>query len=175
VELATFEERRYEGFGTELYMQHNLAMSTLVFLANDPGLFEIVRAITGCGPIGRFTGRVYRLEAESAYRDVWHSDAQDHRMVGMSINLSRGIYSGGLLQLRRCSSKDVLYQVANTGPGDALLFRIAEDLLHRVTPVEGTVAKIAFAGWFRSEPQFLARPSIVAGRREAERTRPGES
>jgi hypothetical protein len=46
--------------------------------------------------------------------------------------------------------------VANTGPGDALLFRIARHLTHRVTPVDGTADKTAFAGWFRSEPEFIA-------------------
>jgi len=42
--------------------------------------------------------------------------------------------------------------IANTGPGDAIVFRIDGALEHMVTPVSGAVSKIAWAGWFAREP-----------------------
>jgi hypothetical protein len=44
--------------------------------------------------------------------------------------------------------------VANTGAGDAVLFRIAERLEHRVTSLRGDVPRTAYAGWFLREPRF---------------------
>ena len=61
----------------------------------------------------------------------------------------------GVFQLRECDSETMLMEVPNTSPGDAILFRIARHIQHRVTAVEGTVPKTAFAGWFVSEPNFL--------------------
>jgi hypothetical protein len=70
--------------------------------------------------------------------------------------VSIGSYEGGLLQLREAGSKEILSEAANTGPGDAILFRIADHPEHRVTALKGTVPKTAFAGWFKSEPEFLS-------------------
>jgi hypothetical protein len=167
LEQATFEERRHKGVGVELCMQQNVAAGLLHFLANDPALFKLVRELTGCGPIGCFTGRVYRIFPESGHYDNWHKDTIEQRMIAMSINLSTEVYSGGLLQLRHTSSEQILYQIANTGPGDAIIFRLAEDLYHRVTSVQGTAAKTAFAGWFRSQPQFLPLPSLAVRQKRA--------
>jgi hypothetical protein len=66
------------------------------------------------------------------------------------MNLSTDIFRGGTFELRDRWSLAPLAQVNNTGFGDALLFRISNDLQHRVTQVEDTVAKTACAGWFRA-------------------------
>ena len=97
-------------------------------------------------------GRVYRMIPGSGHYDSWHSDMIGHRMIGMSINLSPEPYSGGVFQLRERDSEQILYEVANTGLGDAILFRLADHLQHRITDVDGTIPKTAFAGWFQSEP-----------------------
>jgi len=80
----------------------------------------------------------------------------DHRLIGLSVNLGMQSYDGGVFQLSERHSKDILCEVANTGSGDGILFRIADNLTHRVTTVEGTAPKTAFAGWFHSEPEFLS-------------------
>jgi hypothetical protein len=49
----------------------------------------------------------------------------------------------------------MLVDVANTGLGDAMLFRISEHLVHRITPVEGDAPKTAFAGWFEAGPSSM--------------------
>jgi hypothetical protein len=86
----------------------------------------------------------------------WHDDVSEDRMVALSINLSKEIYSGGILQIREWESQRIIQEAANVGFGDGILFRLADSLEHRVTDVEGRVPKTAFAGWFRSQPDFLS-------------------
>lgn len=157
IDTATFSRQAYKGLGTELCMEENPAEQTLVFLANDPQLFRLIRQITGCGPIGCFTGRVYRMVPGSRHHTSWHNDRLEHRIVGMSINLSEQVYSGGIFQLRDSASPHMLYEIANTGFSDAIIFQISPRLEHRVTEVDGSVPKTAFAGWFQSQPDFYAR------------------
>lgn len=145
----------------DLTMNGNLAQGLIdLLLMNDPKLFEVVRFITGCDVIGSFTGRVYRMIPGQHHYDAWHDDVAHSRMVAISINLSAGVYDGGVLEIRDRTSGTVVHQVANTGPGDAILFRLSRGLEHRVTEVVGAIPKTAFAGWFCSEPVFDLRTAI---------------
>jgi hypothetical protein len=125
-------------------------------LLNDPRLFAAVREVTGCDSIGCFEGRVYRMAPGGEHYDSWHNDLAEGRMVAMSVNLSREPYAGGVLQMRRRGPKEVFAEVTNVGAGDAILFRLDSELQHRVTPVQGSTSKTAFAGWFKSSPTFLS-------------------
>jgi hypothetical protein len=80
----------------------------------------------------------------------------------MTINLSNEIYSGGALQIRERESGRIISEVPNVSAGDAVIFRLSDKLQHRITRVEGSASKTAFAGWFKAEPNFsamLRRPS----------------
>jgi hypothetical protein len=157
VDSAEFEPRETE-LERELCMVPGRAYALLMLLANDPALFEVVHAATGCERIGRFDGRVYRMLPGAGHGNDWHDDVVANRLVAMSLNLSASSYSGGVLEIRDARSREILHRVAGTGPGDAILFRIAPQLEHRVTPVEGSSAKTAFVGFFRSGPDsILAR------------------
>jgi 2OG-Fe(II) oxygenase superfamily len=157
IEDAGWEETVHPGIKVELGLPPCPAWALLFFLANDVRLFEFVRAVTGCPRIGSFAGRVYRMDPGPEHRDGWHDDMVRGRLVAMSVNLSPEPYEGGVLELRDKESKRVHARVANTGLGDALLFRLAPHLEHRVTGVEGASRKVAFAGWFRDgEDSFLA-------------------
>jgi hypothetical protein len=138
----------------EVCLQDAATVCLLNLLPNDRPFFEIVEAITGCGHIGCFHGRVYRMLPASDHHDSWHSDAADHRIVSMSVNLTPEPFRGGELQIRDVATGRVVHEVANRGLGDAILFRIAPELDHRVADVEGAIPKTAFAGWFESEPDF---------------------
>lgn len=153
---AEFKPRVDEGIGAELCPQDLKTVGSLRFLANNSRFFEIVRTITGCSRIGCFDGRVYRMVQGEGCYDSWHNDMAGSRMAGMSINLSPKPYSGGVLLLRERRSQAVIAEIANTGFGDGVIFRIAYSLEHRITDVEGSVPKTAFAGWFQSEPDFFA-------------------
>lgn len=152
---APFEERMHPAIGPnkELCLRRDHPIYGLLnFLMNSPPFFRTIEQITGCGAIGNFIGRVYRFMPNRGHQDSWHSDMADHRLVALSLNLGTEPYSGGVLELRERASGAILRRVVNTGFGDAILFRLDERLEHRVTEVDGAVAKTAFAGWFRSQP-----------------------
>lgn len=158
IERGEFSERIHEGIGSnkELCMLDHPTAVRLHFLLNGQKLFQIVQEITRCGRIGCFMGRVYRVIPGHGHHDSWHNDLVEHRMIAMSINLSAETYAGGILQIRDRDSKQILHEVANTGFGDVIIFRLARNLQHRITEVQGTVSKTAFAGWFMSQPDFLS-------------------
>ena len=157
IEQSDFYDRIHEQIGPnkELCMVPGFVHNLLHLLLNRRELFELIHAISQCEHIGSFRGRVYRVVPNHGHFDDWHDDLVDYRLVGMSINLSTERYSGGLFQLRDCSSGQIINEIANVGFGDAILFKLASHLEHRITPVEGIASKTAFAGWFKSQPHFL--------------------
>jgi hypothetical protein len=161
VDAAEFEPRETE-LERQLNMKPGRAFALLMFFANDPALFEVVRGITGCERIGRFDGRVYRLLPGAGHGFDWHDDLIPNRLVAMSINLSASSYSGGVLEIRDRRSGETLHRVADTGPGEAILFRIAANLEHRVTPVEGAFPKTACVGFFKSAPDSVLARSLAS-------------
>jgi hypothetical protein len=157
IDRSAFYERIHSGIddNKELCMRTNtVAAGLLHLLLNCDELFDVVERVTGCGAIGYFRGRVYRVVPGCGHRDAWHSDVARRRLVAMSINLSRRPYRGGTLQLRSTKPRRALCEIPNLGLGDAILFRIGDGLEHRITDIEGVTAKTAFAGWFHSRPRF---------------------
>ena len=168
IDGAEFYERVHDRIASnkELCMTGNAGFGALLLLVNDDKLFELIQQVTGCARIRCFEGRVYRVSAGAGHHDAWHNDIGDHRLIGMSVNLSREVYAGGILQIRDRASGEIVSEVSNVGPGDAVIFRLSENLQHRITDVEGNTSKSAFAGWFKSQPDFV---SLI--REQAERGR----
>ena len=128
-------------------------------------LFNAVRTITGCDEITWFGGRIYSLIPGTDHYDTWHNDVVDYevRLVGMSINLSPKGYEGGVFELRERAKDRASVQFANSGIGNARLFRIAPELQHQVTAVVGDRPRTAFAGWFYAgKPDLLKRLQDIA-------------
>jgi hypothetical protein len=151
---AAFADRAHGSISTERCMTRNACLGLLNFLANDPALFRFVEEVTSCPRLTSFVGRVYRLLAGSGHYDSWHADLHRGHEVGMSVNLGAEPFEGGVFEIRRAGSSAVLFDIANVGPGDAILFAISDDLEHRVTPMRGEIAKTAFAGWFGSTGDY---------------------
>lgn len=152
-----FALREDEGIAREECMdQRHSALAMLLLIMNDPRVFDLVRRITGCGPIGSFIGRIYQLRRGAGHYDRWHSDVDGARLIGISVNLSDGEFAGGHFELRHVDAAAAEWRVANVVAGDAVLFRIADSLRHRVTEVTGEVPRRAFAGWFQAYPDFLS-------------------
>jgi len=155
VENSDFYRREHAGIGVEACMEVNATLAWLLLLLNDQRMLEVVELITGCGPIGHFDGRVYRLEPSNDHYDSWHDDLGDGRLVALSVNLGREPYEGGSLEVRdRRTGASAEVRSARTG--DALLFELGEHLEHRVLPVTGRSARTVFAGWFKAGPSFLS-------------------
>ena len=155
VEGSEFDRREHDGIGVEACMEVNATLAWLLLLANDERMLDVVQSITGCGPIGHFDGRVYRLEPSADHYDSWHDDLGDGRLVAMSVNLGRPSYKGGALEIRDRRT-GATTQARSASTGDALLFELGEHLEHRVLPVTGEAARTAFAGWYKAGPNFLS-------------------
>jgi len=155
VRQATFFDRPHADIAREECMDENTTLAMLSLIANDHSLFRCVERVTGSDTIRIFNGRVYVMRSDAPHFDRWHGDTTDGRLIGMSVNLSDGVFDGGRFQLTHVGHDEPEIEIANTGPGDAILFRIREDLRHRVSAVEGKVPRVAFAGWFQSAPDFL--------------------
>ena len=161
IDRGEFRERVHEHIDSnkELCLTESAAFGALLFLMNDEKLFQLIQEVTQCDRIGCFEGRVYRVNPGDGHHDSWHNDIGEGRLVGMSLNLSREVYSGGVLQIRNRDSGALVSEAANTGSGDAVIFRLSPELQHRITEVEGSASKTAFAGWFRAQPNVSASPS----------------
>src|SRR6266446_5371798 len=63
VEQSAFRERVHEGIdaNSELCMNDDSVCGALQFLFNGRELFRFVESLSGCGRIGCFDGRVYRV------------------------------------------------------------------------------------------------------------------
>ena len=160
---ARFVEVRHTGVtppSIDVCMEPNALSAMLELLCNDAVVLRAVEALTGCGPLVRFNGFVYRLAPGTGHHHNWHNDVLQRRRVAMSINLEADPYEGGVLIIRERESERVVAAVENTGAGDAVLFRIDSALQHRATAVTRGV-KTAFAGWFRSEAPL--RASLARG------------
>ena len=156
VRHASFYERDHSGIAREACMVENATVAMMSLIMNDPSLFEVMSRLTGCVSIRYFGGRIYAMHADANHYDRWHSDAIEDRQVGISVNLSEGKFDGGVFELRHIDRDDVEWSLSNTGAGDATLFRIRADLVHRVTPVVGPIPRVAYAGWFKEGPDLLA-------------------
>ena len=146
---ARFAERVDEGIGEELCMETNLAAHMMAFLMNLPATLEWARQVSGHAGIRSFVGRVYTMQPVELQQLGWHDDTGGDRLVSITVNLGQP-YQGGALQMRLKQSEQLLWELHNTGPGDAILFAIDRSLQHRVARVTGEVDKTAFAGWFTS-------------------------
>jgi hypothetical protein len=164
VASARFAERVHDHLDPptiDLGLDDPAVHGRLLVLFNDAGLFRFVEALTGCGPIGGFQGTAYRMVPGQHHLDSWHDDLKESRLVALTLNLSPDGFAGGTLQVRTTDPPAIVHEVANTGYGDAVVFRIGARFEHRVTPVEPGPVKIAWTGWFRRDPAFL---DIVHGR-----------
>jgi hypothetical protein len=157
-ERAEFSRRVEHGVEIEHTLEESAPLALVLVPLNDPALFTVIDRITNCGAIGCFSGRVQlrRASANGGHYYPWHSDASHDRLVGLSVNLSQQAFEGGLLEIRRAESQRVIAHVANSTPGDAVLFRISPDFEHHVTPVTTEAPRVVLAGWFRRTPEFWA-------------------
>ena len=149
IEEASFHA--LEACGTELRLDNGRAFDLMEFLLNDRALHAAIEAVTGCGPIGCYQGRIYRMGAEHVAH--WHNDVVDTRLVALTINVSAAPYEGGGVAVKEVHTGRVL-DIPAPAIGDALVFRIGEDLTHKNTDIVGPLTKTAVAGWFRREPRF---------------------
>lgn len=155
IEASEWENRAHDGIGVEICLKDSDLVSLINFVFNDQVLFRTIQDITGCENIGCFQGRVYRMVPASGHYDSWHTDVGDDRLLALSLNFGKQPYKGGTLQIQRKTNEPL--EVSNVQFGHAVLFRLSDNMRHRVTNVEGDIPKTAFAGWFKSSPDLWVR------------------
>ena len=156
IDTGVFTTKAHADAALELCLEPDDTVGLLHFLVNEPAVYALIEQVADLSPIRSFFGRVYRHVPGGGHFQDWHGDVEPNRHIGLSINLGAAPYDGGVFQIRARDTGQPLASVHNTGLGDAIIFRLRDDLEHRVTALEGGVAKTAFAGWFRSEPDYLA-------------------
>ena len=162
LEKANYIKKSHRGkndylIGEEYIVQDdNILCNMLFLLMNRNEYLEAIRYITGLDKIRSFSGRIYKLDASDDCFDNWHDDftPKEGRLVGISLNLSEGNYEGGHFLLRTKNTDKIHKEIFYKNWGTAHLFRIGKTLEHKVTKISGTIPRIAYAGWFRSEMGF---------------------
>jgi hypothetical protein len=160
VKSARFEETQetdhHRGvFGTTLAAPGTEpALFLLKFILNRKDLYRFSEEVTGCERIANFHGRLHRTVANTSQHIDWHQDLVEGRTLGISINLSSEVYTGGVFEIRD-PGRRVTAAVRRGDPGDACLFRIDRGWQHRLTTVESGCRTVG-VGWFRTTPEWSA-------------------
>ena len=127
--VTKFEGDEDDQFGKVLFVpQTEPALFAFQLLMNNQKLFAAIESITQCLPIGNFFGRLHSSVPGGDHHIAWHGDNADYRLLGLTIELSSTDYDGGLFQLRRKDSEEILCEVPQKQAGDAFVFRISPDL-----------------------------------------------
>jgi len=143
-----FTTKVHPASGVEEVLGRKEATWLFRFLLTTRDLLGAVTEITVATPITKAEVRIYRLVPGTGHQHDWHNDLTDERRLGLSVNLSEGVFDGGNLQIRHPDDEALLSDIRNTGPGDAVIFGIGPHLEHRVLEVTGTEPRVALAGWF---------------------------
>jgi hypothetical protein len=125
----------------------------LTFMLNSPALFSVIAELTGAAGIAFFNPVIAKMIPGHGV-DTWHDDADDNRLVALSVNLGARPYEGGMLMVRRKGEQAPIEQLQNVLAGDALLFRIDHGLEHYVTAVTGSEPRVSLVGWFQRLPDY---------------------
>lgn len=142
-------------FGKTLFVpQDEPIIFTFHLLLNNPKLFTLIQQLTDCETIGNFTGRMHRSVPDEKHLIEWHDDNSNHRLIGMTIELSHEKYTGGKFQLRETKTTKIIREISNINAGDAFIFRISPELQHRLTVLEKGGNRTVGVGWFCSQPEW---------------------
>ncbi len=157
-----------------LVCSHPSITIPLMMIFNRPSVLRWVEQVTGKAPLLGFEARLHRLtnvrtdqtKARTGGQDIpWHDDGPGIRQLAFSLSFTDAQVEGGRFQLRRKGSTSLLADFATPLAGDAILFDVAEELEHRITPISSQAARTTYAGWFMNCPpqalQDLKRPPIA--------------
>lgn len=113
-----------------------------------PAFLRWIEQATGCGPLVSAYGTVLRMPADGRSNLWWHDDLRTDpsRRIGVTIYLGGAAYDGALFELRK-KTGNLLIRHRHTTFGSALLFSVAPDVEHRVSPITSGGPRQVFTGW----------------------------
>ena len=117
----------------------------LMFLVNDPELFGLIRRMTGCDRSGRSWGACIAAGATGV--STWHTDMEQDRLIGMSINLGTNLFRAA----RECATRATQRRLRphERGARRRGLFRTPESRAHGDAG-QRRGSRTVLAGWFRA-------------------------
>lgn len=133
-----FVEQRIEGAPGMRQVEPGIqpASRALELALRRAPLLRWLERVAGCGPLVHVEGEVAEHRPGGEDYLSWHGDMhKPGRKLALVIDFSEARYEGGIFELRDRQSKQMLIRHHHDQPGSALLFRIAENLEHRVLPV----------------------------------------
>ena len=137
----------------EIEIPH-LAGAALTLALRRSNLIRWIEETTQCGPLGSIDGRLAQIRPAAGHHFRWHDDLNHPgRRLGITIDLSERPYEGGLFELRRAKTGEVLLRFRHAAPGSALIFEVSPGLHHRVLPLTSGGPRRVYAGWFLNSGQ----------------------
>lgn len=146
---ARFIQQDVDRIGAREVERHDRVGAALWLSLSRPSLLSWLSHVAGCGELRRATGVLTRMSGGAGHALGWHDDlAEVDRRLAVVVNLSTEPYQGGVFELREKGTETVLCRHVHAGFGSALIFQVARDLEHRVSPVTTGGPRLVFAGWF---------------------------
>lgn len=146
---APFLQESVDRIGVREVERQDRVGAALWLSLSRPRLLSWLSDVAGCGELRTATGALTRMSAGAGHSLGWHDDlAEKERRLAVVVNLSTERYEGGVFELREKASGTVLYRHVHEEFGSALMFHVARDLEHRVSPVTSGGPRTVFAGWF---------------------------
>ncbi|MDP7040113.1 MAG: 2OG-Fe(II) oxygenase [Myxococcota bacterium] len=157
VKRAAFETFSHGKLGYDYTMRGNITQAMLSALLSQEKLVHIIEKVTGLaqGSVLKLNARVYEMR-QRRDADGWHSDVdyQNRRVVAFGLNLQKEAVQGGELLLKRPWSLRKLGRFPVSAFGELTIFRIAQGLRHKVSPVQGDVPRLYCVGWYGATEDF---------------------
>jgi 2-oxoglutarate-Fe(II)-dependent oxygenase superfamily protein len=151
IRAARFVPREVDGVGARLRERPTRLGNLLCLLLRSQALRDWLTRITGISPLAGVTGAVARFECGGGQSLGWHNDIDaTGRMLAVTINIGDAPYEGGVFEMRRRDTGEILFRHNHRKPGSALVFCVSKKLQHRVTPVSAGGPRTVFSGWYLS-------------------------
>lgn len=151
---AQFVHNDVKHVGTREIEQPQRVGKLISLLLARPEMLRWLERVTQVRPLRAVSGQLAQTRANGSDELVWHDDLSDlTRKLAVVINLSSEDFEGGLFELRRKGSKEVLVSQKYHKPGAMMIFAVEAGLEHHVTPLLGGGPRRVYAGWYLSEPE----------------------
>jgi Rps23 Pro-64 3,4-dihydroxylase Tpa1-like proline 4-hydroxylase len=149
-DAASLVEEKVEGVGKRWIEPLDRVGKVLSHVLSDQGVLAWVGEVGDRGTVSHVSGKLASYSAENSSFLDWHDDNFEGRRIAIVIDLSEHAFEGGEFEMRMRGASDPHFRHRLQGFGTGLIFRVAEDVEHRLLPVTAGGPRRTFAGWFFS-------------------------
>jgi hypothetical protein len=137
------------GGDNRLVEEPRLAGVAIGLALQRPTVLRWLELATGCGPLVSAYGSVLRVPGTGKSVLGWHDDLDKDpgRRLGLTIYLGGPAFAGGVFELRE-KTGTLLTRHRHKALGSAIIFEVAPDLEHRLSPIDSGGPRQVFTGWF---------------------------